>query len=410
MPRSAVAAKVLSDMKSASFIREMFERGRKLKAEFGPANVFDFSLGNPSAPPPPEFFAAVRAVAADEQPALHRYMPNAGFDDARAAVARFVAQEYGCPFDGQSILLTSGAAGAVNLLMRATLDPGDEVIVLAPYFPEYRFYIEQAGGVMVVVDTDRSFQPTVAEIEQALSPRTRALIICSPNNPTGAVYSQAICDALAAMLDQHDRDDRPIYLICDDVYRRLIYDTARCPTPVNRYRRAVIASSFSKDLSIAGERVGYVALPAQLPERTALLGALTMLNRTLGYVNTAAFMQRVITRCATARCDLSSYRENRDLLCSGLRDIGYKLPTPGGAMYAFPQTPIPDDLAFSEILLQHNILAVPGRGFGRTGYMRLSYCVDRATILGSLPGFRAALADVESRRGEEPHSPLTAGR
>jgi aspartate aminotransferase len=398
MPRTAVAAKVESDIKSASWIREMFERGRRLRAELGEQNIFDFSLGNPNASPPPEFFDALREVAAQRQPAMHRYMPNAGFDEARSAVARFLTGEYGVEFDTAAVILTSGAAGAANLMLRATLDPGDEVIILSPYFPEYRFYIEQAQGVVVAVESDGAFQPDVAAIERAITARTRAILLNSPNNPTGAVYSEDRLRAIAALLSEHDRDDRPIYLICDDVYRRVVYVRARCPTTIGRYPRAVIVSSYSKDLSIPGERIGYVALPPMLPQRGALAAALTMLNRTLGFVNATALVQRIVARCATACCDIEFYRTNRDLLCHALREYGYELEIPAGALYAFPRTPIEDDVAFVDLLLKHRILAVPGRGFGRPGHMRLSYCVDRATIEGSLPGFRRAIEEVRSSR------------
>lgn len=395
MSRGALAGKVASDVLSASFIREMFERGRKLKAEFGEENVFDFSLGNPNASPPAAFFDALSACAEQRDPAAHRYMPNAGFDHARAAVAAFLSAEYGVAFDGAGLLLTSGAAGATNVAMRAILDPGDEVIVLSPYFPEYRFYVEHAGGRMVVAATDDAFQPDVAAIAGAITERTRAIVLNSPNNPTGAVYGESVLREIAALLRRHDRPDRPIYAICDDVYRRILYEAGPCPSLLPHYARCVIVSSYSKDMSIPGERVGYVALPPDLPERGAVLAAMTMLNRTLGFVSAGALMQRVIARCASALCNVEFYRGNRDLLCGALRDFGYDLVTPGGALYAFPRTPIDDDGEFINILLRHRVLAVSGRGFGRGGYMRLSYCVDRRTIEGSLPAFRAAIDETQ---------------
>lgn len=395
VPRIPLASKVVADSRSASFIREMFERGRAMKARFGPENVFDFSLGNPNGVPPRAFFDALQAVAAEVRPERHRYMPNAGFDESRKAVAAFLSREYRLPIEPQHVLLTSGAAGGLNITLRAICDPGDEVLVLAPYFPEYRFYIEQAGGVMRVVETDARFQPDLDALSAALTDRTRALILNTPNNPSGAVYGEAACRGMAERLAAHDRPDRPVYLLVDDPYRRIIYDLDWCPTPVRHYPRSIIISSYSKDLSIAGERAGYVALPPDLPEREAVLGALTMLNRTLGFVNMPAFMQRVIARCADALCDVSFYRGNRDLLCDGLRSFGYELETPGGALYAFPRTPIPDDDAFAEILIRHRVLAVPGRGFGRPGHMRLSFCVDRETIQRGLPALDAALRDAK---------------
>ncbi len=394
MPRLAIAEKVASDMKSASWIREMFEKGRRMKAEFGVENVHDFSLGNPNALPPPAFFKALQAVAAERRPALHRYMPNVGFDEARAAVARFVSQEYRLEVEPDAVVLTSGAAGGMNLIMRAICDPGDEVILLAPFFPEYRFYVEQANGKVVVVETDDDFQPDLGAIEAAITDRTRALVVNTPNNPTGAVYTEQKCKALGELLRRHDRDDRPIYIATDDPYRRIIYDLDWCPTPAGHYHRTIIVSSYSKDLSISGERAGYLVVPQTVPERRTILNAMTMLNRTLGYVNMPAFMQRVVSRCADALCDVSFYRKNRNLLCNALLEYGYELTMPGGTFYAFPKTPIEDDVEFVDVLMEHKILAVPGRGFGRPGHIRVSFCVDHETIERALPGFKAARQEV----------------
>lgn len=393
---AAISAKVARDMQAASWIREMFEKGRRLKAELGADQVFDFSLGNPNATPPDAYFDAVSAVAAERTPALHRYMANAGFDETRAAIARFLSAEYRVDIDAVSVIVTSGAAGGMNVTLRAICNPGDEVIVLAPYFPEYRFYIEQAGASMVLVQTDAAFQPDLAAIAAALTERTKAIIVNTPNNPSGAVYTHERCRGLADLLKQHDQPDRPVYLLCDDPYRRIIYDLDWCPTPATHYPRTVIVSSYSKDVSIAGERVGYIGVPPTVPDKPQLMSALTMLNRTLGFVNAAAFMQRVIARCADALCDVQTYRANRDLLCGALQEYGYSLVVPQGALYAFPQTPLEDDTKFVDVLLEHRILAVPGRGFGRPGYMRIAFCVERETIERGLPGFRAAIEQVRS--------------
>ncbi|MCK4341910.1 MAG: pyridoxal phosphate-dependent aminotransferase [Phycisphaerae bacterium] len=390
----AIARKVATDMQSASWIREMFEKGRRLKAELGAEKVYDFSLGNPNADPPEAYFAALRSVAAERDAARHRYMPNAGFDETRAAVARFVSREYRLEIDGPSVILTTGAAGGMNVVLHAICNPGDEVITLAPFFPEYRFYIEQAGAKMVLLQTDEVFQPDLEVIAAALTERTRAVLINTPNNPSGAVYTAEKCRALAELLGKHDRPERPLYLVCDDPYRRIIYDLDWCPTPAHYYPRTILVSSYSKDLSIAGERAGYVAVPPAVPDKLLLLGALTMLNRTLGFVNSPAFTQRVIARCAEALCDVGFYQQNRDLLCDALREYGYELVKPRGALYAFPKTPLEDDAAFVDSLLAHRILAVPGRGFGRPGYMRVSFCVARKTIEDALPGFKAAIEQV----------------
>ena len=391
---AVISQKVANDMKAASWIREMFEKGRRLKAEFGDENVHDFSLGNPNGVPPEEFFTTLQAVAADRQPVLHRYMPNIGFEECRAAVARFLTDEYRTEFGSADVIMTSGAAGGMNVTLRAICEADSEVIVLAPYFPEYRFYIEQANAKMVLIQTGDGFQPDLAAIEAALTERTRAIILNSPNNPSGAVYTEQCYQNLAELLARYDNAEHPIYIAVDDPYRRIIYDLDWCPTPVSHYARTIIVSSYSKDLSIAGERVGYIAVPHRVPERGLVLGAMAMLNRTLGYVNAAAFMQRVVTHCAAALCDVTFYRDNRDLLCNALLEYGYDLQEPRGALYAFPRTPIPDDAEFIEVLLKHNILAVPGRGFGCPGHMRLSFCVDRQTIERALPGLKAAIAEV----------------
>lgn len=390
MPKLAIAERVALNMKSASWIREMFEKGLRLKAEFGADNVHDFSLGNPNATPPDAFFEAVRAVAAEHKPALHRYMPNVGFEETRAAVARFAAKEYRMEIDPAGVIMTSGAAGGMNVVLRAILDPGDEVIVLAPYFAEYRFYIEHAGGKMTLVQTDAEFQPDPAAIEAAFTERTRAIIINTPNNPSGAVYTAEKCRELAELVQKHDRADHPVYILTDDPYRRVIYDLDWCPTPATFYPRTIVISSYSKDVSIAGERAGYIAIPSRTPERATLLAAMAMLNRTLGYVNMSAFMQRVLARCADALCDVELYRGNRDLLCDALLEYGYELIVPRGALYAFPKTPI-DDVEFVDKLVSQKILTVPGRGFGRPGHIRISFCVERKTIERALPGFKAAI-------------------
>lgn len=397
MPVLPIAEKVALDIQSASWVREMFERGRRLKAKLGDENVYDFSLGNPNAEPPREFFNALRACAAEHNPAMHRYMSNNGYEETRSAVARFVSGEYRAPYDAGGVIMTVGAAAALNVALRAILNPGDEVIVFEPYFPEYRFYIEQAQGRMVVAATDDTLQPNLAALECAITPRTRAIIVNSPNNPTGVVYSERTCRGLAELTARHDSDDRPLYVLCDDIYRRLIYDMEWCPALAPQVRRSIVVSSYSKDLSVPGERIGYLAMAANMPQRDLLVAGMTMLNRTLGFVNAPAFMQRVIARCADALCDVNFYRENRDLLCAALRECGYEMNTPGGAFYAFPKSPI-DDIEFIDVLTRHNILAVPGSGFGRRGYFRLSYCVDRKTIERSLPAFDAAMRECRAER------------
>lgn len=396
MARGEVAERVLEDVGRASWIRAMFEKGRALRARVGAERVCDFSLGNPDQVPPQAFFDSIEAVAQERAPALHRYMPNAGLDETRAAIAGFLSREYRVEIDAAGLLVTCGAAGGLNVVLRAICDPDDEVIILAPYFPEYRFYIQQAGARMLTVDTDEHCQPVLQRIRDAITPRTRAILVNSPNNPSGAVYGEEFCSQVAELLREFDRADRPLYLLTDDPYRRLIYDRDWCPTPVRHYARSVIISSYSKDMSIAGERIGYVALPRALPGREVVMSAVTMLNRTLGFVNAPAFMQRVVARCADALCDVSAYKRKREMLCDVLRGAGYEFAVPGGGMFVFPKTPIADDALFVDKLLEQYILAVPGRGFGRAGYMRLSFAVEPDVIERSAAGFRAAREAAQS--------------
>lgn len=395
MARGAIAEQVAADLSASSWIRGMFEKGVELRAKFGAENVHDFSLGNPNANPPEAFFEALRGVTTERAPRMHRYMPNAGIPETRSAVAAFVANEYALDVDAGGVVMTTGAAGGLNVVMRTICDPGDQVIVLAPYFPEYRFYIEHAGAEVVVVQTDEAFQPDPRAIEAAISDKTRAILVNSPNNPSGVVYSESHCRALAEIARRHDREERPLYLVLDDPYRRLVYDAPRPPTPAESYDRTILVSSYSKDLSVAGERCGYVVVSARVPQRRELLAGLTMLNRTLGFVNAPALIQRVIARCADACCDVDFYRKNRDRLCAMLRDVGYELVIPDGGMFVFPRTPIADDAAFVARLVEQRVLCVPGRGFGRAGHMRITFAVDPETIDRARDGFAAALRDAQ---------------
>ena len=399
MPEDGIARQIAERLQGASWIREMFERGLRLKQQLGADQVFDFSLGNPSNPPPDSFFEALQQVANDRDPEKHRYMPNAGFPEARQAIASYVRDEYAYPIADDGVILTSGAAGGLNVALNTVCEPGDEVIVLAPFFPEYRFYIEQAGAKLVLVDTDEAFQPDPQALASAITARTRVVMLNSPNNPTGVVYTPEKLRALTDALEARDSDSNPIYLLQDDPYRRVVFDGEKPAAPGSWYPRTILVSSFSKDVSIAGERAGFIAVADALPNRKRVLEGLTMLNRTLGFVNMNATTQRVLAHCAGALSDVDAYRRNRDLMCGALTKLGYELTRPGGAMFVFPKTPIPDEIEFIEILSRYNILAVPGRGFGRAGHIRLSFAVDPKVIERSLPGFEKALADCRTVSG-----------
>lgn len=381
----AISRRVTDFMQAASWIRRMFEEGNELRRLHGPENVFDFSLGNPDLEPPRAFQESLEAVVHDPTPGLHRYMSNAGFPEARERVAGRVASSHGVDPRADGILLTVGAAGALNVALKALLDPGSEVIVLAPYFPEYRFYIDNHGGRMVVAPTDASFDLDVEAVAAALTPATRAIIINSPNNPTGRVYAQAKLDALGRLIDERAPEAT---IITDEPYRRVCYDGVDPGSVLRASPRTIVATSFSKDLGLAGERIGYIAVHPEHPSRRELLAAAVFANRTLGFVNAPALMQRVIARMPDVSVDVPTYAARRRLLLDGLRDAGYECVTPEGAFYLFPRSPVPDDLEFIKAALAERILVVPGTGFGAPGYFRISYAVSTDTIVRALPGFK----------------------
>ena len=366
----------------------MFEIGIQLRKERGAENVFDFSLGNPEVEPPEAVIAALRRVVSNNRPHSHGYMPNAGFPEVRASIARHLAARSGIPFSGDDVLMTTGAAGAINIVLKAVLDPGDEVILLNPYFPEYRFYVENHGGRVVAVETDDRFQPDLERIASAITPRTKALILNSPNNPTGRVYDAAVLRELNALIRA------PMLVISDEPYRPLIFDGLVPPETIRIIDRAVLAWSWSKAMAIAGERIGYLAIPPHLADAAALRNACTFSLRILGYINAPALWQWVMAEVPGATIDIGQYQAKRDLVCDALSAMGYEAPRPEGSFYVFPRTPLPDDLAFIRLLQDEGILAVPGSGFGRSGYMRLSLTVSRGEIERSLPGFERAIRKV----------------
>ncbi len=390
-----IAERVKSALERSSWIRKMFEEGARLKAEHGPENVFDFSLGNPNLPPPESFRRTLRELVDEETPGAHGYMPNAGFPDVRRAVAEYVGREQGVDLGPEHIVMTVGAGGALNTLFRALLNPGDEVVVPRPYFVEYNFYLENHGGVIRTVPTTGEFDLDIGALDAAIGPKTRAVLINSPNNPTGKVYSRQNLEALRDLLERRAADTgRTIYLISDEPYRKIVYDGVEVPPILSLFRNAFVCTSYSKDLSIPGERIGYIAASPSMDHIDLVMGALTFTNRILGYVNAPALMQRAVARLQGQSVDIDAYRRNRDRLYQGLVDAGYECYKPEGAFYLFPKSPIPDDVAFVRELQKENILAVPGSGFGGPGYFRLAYCCAPETIERSLPGFRRAIERV----------------
>jgi aspartate aminotransferase len=387
-----ISKKMLAFAENASWIRRMFEEGSRMKAQFGPENVFDFSLGNPDLPPPPQFSQVLAELAQDNTPGVHAYMPNSGWPQVREALAVRIAQEQGAAVSAGDLIMTCGAAGGLNVIMKALLDPGDEVILLNPFFVEYTFYVDNHGGVAKIVPTDSEFNLDLAAIEAALNSKTKAVLINSPNNPTGQIYRAEALAALGRLLDSAGaRLGRPICLIADEPYRKIVYDGAAVPSVMAATANSVVVSSYSKDLSLPGERIGYIAVHPDMPDKTALLNAMTLANRILGFVNAPALMQRAVARLQDVSVDMSVYAKRRDVFCAVLDAAGLEYVKPKGAFYLFPKTPI-DDVEFCKLLLEEKILAVPGRGFGRPGHIRLAFCVDEAVIAKAAAGFRRVMS------------------
>ncbi len=381
-------------MKSASWIRRMFETGNELRATYGPENVFDFTLGNPTTEPPPLFSKVLREVALSPERGTHRYMSNNGYLATREAVARGISGPMRGEVSPQSVVMSVGAAGAINISLKAILDPRDEVLYLAPFFPEYRFYIENHQGVPVVVESNEDFSINIENIAQALSPKTKALILNTPNNPTGILYSEENLVALNSLLLEHgEKHGTTVYVICDEPYRKLVYDAKTIPQTLDIFQNGILCTSHSKDLGLPGERIGFAVVGEQCASKKELLAAMVFSTRTLGFVNAPALMQRVVAHLQEETVEMADYKAKRDLFYGGLRGMGYELPLPGGAFYLFVKSPIPDDVAFVQRLLGYRVLAVPGVGFGRAGWVRLSYCVDKVSIERALPLFQKALEE-----------------
>ncbi|MCK8601468.1 pyridoxal phosphate-dependent aminotransferase [Desulfoferrobacter suflitae] len=388
----AVAQKMLQFMESASWIRKMFEEGTRLKKRYGAANVFDFSLGNPNVPPPQIVKQKLLEVVMREEPGMHGYMPNVGLAETRSALSAYLCGEYCVSIAADHLVATCGAAGALNIIFKALLDPGDEVLVPAPYFVEYSFYADNHGGVLKTVPTRSDFTLDLDAMEKAIGTKTKIVLINSPNNPTGQVYAKAAIQGLGELLrSQEDKQGHAIYLVSDEPYRKIVYDGCCVPCIFQYYKNSLIASSYSKDLSLPGERIGFVAVHPEIEGLQELIGALALANRILGFVNAPGLMQRVVGELQGVCVDVEIYKRKRDRLAEGLQRFGYDLTIPAGAFYLFPKSPLADDVAFVRILQEENILVVPGSGFGGPGHFRIAYCVDDATIEKSLPGFQRAI-------------------
>jgi aspartate aminotransferase len=383
-----IAGKIQATLEKASWIRKMFEEGAQLKAKHGAENVYDFSLGNPNIPPPASFRQTLADLAGHLEPGDHAYMPNTGYLSTRQAVADYVSKEQDVDITAEEIIMTCGAAGALNVILKAILDPGDEVIAPAPYFVEYGFYAANHGGIFKTVPTNEDFTLNIEAIQAAITPRTKAILINSPNNPSGQVYPEGSLAELGKLLQQKSAKlKQTIYLIADEPYRKISFDGIKVPSLFPFYPDSMIATSYSKDLSIPGERIGFLAVNPKAKYKEDLVAGMALANRILGYVNAPAFMQRVVESLQGASIDAGLYQAKRDLLCDGLAACGYEFVRPKGAFYLFPKSPVPDDVSFVRALQEELILTVPGKGFGTPGFFRIAFCVDDKTIKDALPGF-----------------------
>lgn len=385
----AISKRVKKALEGASWVRKMFEEGEALKRIYGEENVFDFSLGNPNLEPPPSLKKALKALADHPISGMHRYMPNNGYSETRKAIAQYITEESGLPFEEKHVVMTVGAAGGLNVVFKALLDEGDEVIVPSPYFMEFKFYIENSGGEIRLVETHEDFSLNLKAIKDAIGKRTKAILINSPNNPTGAIYDEEPLRQLGDLLKRKTEElGKTLYLITDEAYRRIVFDQIKLPIPFLFYPHTIRVTSHSKDLSLPGERIGYIAVSPLCEELDELISAIVFANRTLGFVNAPALMQRLVAPLQKNSINIREYEEKRDLFYNALKTYGYDIVKPQGAFYLFPKAPIEDEVTFVKELQSKRILTVPGRGFGKPGYFRIAYAVEKKTIEGSLPGFK----------------------
>ena len=385
-----IADKMKSFVKNSSAIRAMFEEGKKMAEKYGAENVYDFSLGNPNVPAPVKVKEAIIEELEKEDPVmLHGYMSNSGYEDVRQAVAESLNQRFGTAFHENNIVMTVGAAGGLNVILKAILNPGDQVLVFAPYFGEYNSYVENYDGEVTVVSPNtETFQPNLTEMEEKITEKTKAVIVNSPNNPTGVVYSEATIKAMAEILAKKEQEfGTDIYLISDEPYRELAYDGVEVPYLTKYYKDTIVGYSFSKSLSLPGERIGYLVIPDEAADAADLQSAANVATRILGFVNAPSLMQRAVAKCLDAKADVPYYDRNRNALYQGLKELGFSCIKPEGAFYLFVKSPVEDEQVFCQAAKKHHILIVPGSSFACPGYVRIAYCVAYETILNSMPGF-----------------------
>ena len=375
----------------SSIIRKLFEEGKEMAKEVGAENVYDYSLGNPSVPAPDCVREAIIDLVNNEEPTvLHGYMSNAGFEDVRETIAQSLNRRFGTAFSAHNLIMTVGAASGLNVILKTILNPGEEVIVFAPYFLEYGAYVRNYDGKLVEISPNtETFQPNLKELEEKITANTRAVIVNTPHNPTGVVYSEETIKELAAILEKKQQEfGSVIYLISDEPYRELAYDGVEVPYLTKYYKNTFVGYSYSKSLSLPGERIGYLVIPDDVKDSETLIAAANVANRILGFVNAPTLQQKVVARCLHEKTDISYYNRNRETLYQGLIECGFECVKPQGAFYLFMKTPIKDEKTFCQEAKKYNLLLVPGSSFGCAGYVRIAYCVAYETIVNALPKFK----------------------
>ncbi|HWQ40758.1 MAG TPA: pyridoxal phosphate-dependent aminotransferase [Desulfosporosinus sp.] len=393
-----ISIKMKEQVENSSVIRAMFEEGKRLAEIHGAENVYDFSIGNPNVEPPEEVNTAILEILKSENlMSIHGYMNNSGYEEVRATIAKAINEKFGTGFTQKNILMTVGAAGGLNVIFKTLLNPKDEVITFAPFFGEYRNYVLNYEGELVIVSPNTiDFQPNLEEFKEKITPKTKAVIINSPNNPTGVIYSEETIIKLSEIMNDKQKEfGTDIYLVSDEPYRELAYDNAQVPYLSKYYPNTIIGYSFSKSLSLPGERIGYLVIPDQAADFENIISAANIANRILGYVNAPSLFQRVVAKCLNAKVDIDTYNRNRELLYNGLTSYGYECIKPQGAFYLFVKTPIENDVEFCNLAKKKNILIVTGTAFGCPGYVRIAYCVAYKTIENALPGFKALIEEVK---------------
>lgn len=390
-----ISNKILNNLTKSSWIRAMFDEGEKLRKIYGAENVYDFSLGNPDLEPPIQVKEALKRIIMEDKPGMHGYMSNAGYKDVREKVAEQLKKETGMPLTYEHVVMSVGAGGALNVVFKTILNPDEEVIVFSPYFVEYGFIVDNHGGKLVVVETNsETFEPDPEMLAKHITPNTKAIIINTPNNPTGVVYSENTLVKIAEVIEEKKKEyNTDIFVISDEPYGRIVYDDVLVPNILNIFKNSIKIDSFSKSLSLPGERIGYIVVNPSIEDVNTLVNGLIFSTRTLGFVNAPALFQRVIGEAIDAKVNTDEYKERRDYLYDNITRLGFSCVKPQGAFYLFPKSPIADDIEFVKHAVKYNLLLVPGSGFGCPGYFRISYCVGMDTIKNSMKAFEKLAND-----------------